>query len=86
MFWKCQFLEKDDVLIFWGIPQGVPGNSEYSQELWLNNVKHCGLCGHLALFLSTETWPPNVKLSFYQIHCSCQTLVWEGGQGVGIIL
>ena len=33
MFSKCQFHVKKSVLIFWGNPQGVPVNSEYSQEL-----------------------------------------------------
>ena len=33
MFLKYQFLVRDDVLIFWGIPQGVSANSEYSQKL-----------------------------------------------------
>ena len=30
--------------------------------------------GHLLHFLSPEIWPPNVELSFYQVHCSCQNL------------
>ena len=30
--------------------------------------------GHLLHFLSAEIWPPNVELSFYQVHCSCQNL------------
>ena len=34
MFSKCQFLVRDGVLIFWGIPHGIPVNSEYSQELY----------------------------------------------------
>ena len=54
MFSKCQFLVRDAVLIFWGIPQGFPANSEYSQELWLNDVDHCGLCGHLPHFLLSK--------------------------------
>ena len=69
-----QFLVRDGVLIFWGIPQCVPANSEYSQELWLSDVDHCGFCGHLPHFLSPEIWPPNVELSLYQEHCSCQNL------------
>ena len=24
--------------------------------------------------LSSEIWPPNVELSFHQVHCSCQNL------------
>ena len=28
--------------------------------------------GHLLRFLSPEIWPPNVELSFYEVHCSCQ--------------
>ena len=40
----------------------------------LNDVDHCGVCGHLPHFLSPEIWPSNVELSFYQIHCSCQNL------------
>ena len=24
--------------------------------------------------LPSEIWPPNVELSFYQVHCSCQNL------------
>ena len=39
-----------------------------------NNVDHCGLCGHLPHFLSPKIWPPNVELSFYLVHCSCQNL------------
>ena len=49
-------------------------NSKYSQELWLNDVDHCVFCGHLPHFVSPEMWPPNVALSFYQVHCSCQNL------------
>ena len=30
--------------------------------------------GHLLHFLSPENWPPNVELSFYEVHCSCQNL------------
>ena len=38
--------------------------------------------GHLLHFLTPEIWPPNVELSFYEVHCSCQNLsciatVWE---------
>ena len=71
MFSKSQFLVRNGVLIFQSIPQGVHANSEYSQELWLNNVDHCGLCGHLPHFLSPEIWPLNVELPFYQVHCAC---------------
>ena len=67
-----QFLLRDGVLIFWLIPQGVPANSVYSEELRLSNVEHCGLCGNLPHFLSPDIWPPNVELSFCQVHCSCQ--------------
>ena len=42
-----QLLVRDDVLIFWEISQGVLANSKYSQKLWLIDVDHCGLCGHL---------------------------------------
>ena len=69
-----QFLVRDGVLIFWGIPQGVPVNFEYSHELWLNDVDYCDLCGHLPHFLSPKIWPPNVELPFYQVHCFCQNL------------
>ena len=69
-----QFLVRDGVVIFWGIPQSVPANSVYSQELWLSNVDHCCLCGHLPHFLSPEIWSPNVELSFCQVHCSWQNL------------
>ena len=34
------------------------------EKFWLNDVDHCGLCGHLPHFLSSEIWPPNVELSF----------------------
>ena len=73
MFSKCQFLVRDGVLIFWGIPHGVPIASEYSQELcWkMNDV---GLSEHLPHFLSSEIWPPNFELPFHQEHCSCQNL------------
>ena len=67
-----QFLLRYDVLIFWLIPQGVPANSVYSEELWLSNVEHCGLCVNLPHFLSPDIRPPNVELSFCQVHCSCQ--------------
>ena len=33
VFSKHKFLVRDDMLLFWGIPHGVPVNSEYSQEL-----------------------------------------------------
>ena len=29
---------------------------------------------HLLHLLSSKIWPPNVKLTFYQVHCSCQNL------------
>ena len=67
MFLKFQFLVRDGMWIFLGIPQGSPANSEYSQELWLatcDDVDHFGLCGHLPHFLSPEIWQPNVYLSF----------------------
>ena len=54
MFSKFQFLVRDEVLIFWGILQGVLANSEYSQELRLNDINHCGLCGHLPYILSPD--------------------------------
>ena len=53
MFSKCQFLVRDGVLIFWGIPHGVPINSKYSQELH-RTMNDVGLCGHLPRFLSSE--------------------------------
>ena len=62
------------MLIFWGIPQGILANSESSQELWQNDVDHCGLCGHLPHFLSAKICPPIFELYFYQVHCSCQIL------------
>ena len=73
MFSKCQFLVKDGVLIFWGIPHGFPVNSEYSQEL-CQTINCLGLFQHLPHFLSSEIWPPIVELSFHQAHCSCQNL------------
>ena len=73
MFSKCQFLVREGVLIFWGIPHGVPVNSEYSQEL-CRTMNDVGLCGHLPHFLPYEIWPPNIELSFYQVHCLCQNL------------
>ena len=33
-----------------------------------------GFVEHLLHFLSPEIWPPNIELSFYQVHCSCQNL------------
>ena len=30
--------------------------------------------GHLLHLLAPEIWPPNVELSLYQVHCSCQNL------------
>ena len=27
---------------------------------------------HLLHLLSPQIWPPNVELTFYQVHCSCQ--------------
>ena len=30
--------------------------------------------GHLLHFLSPKTWPPNVELPFYEVHCSSQNL------------
>ena len=73
MFSKYQFLVRDGVLIFWGIPHGAPVNSEYSQEL-CRTMNDVGLCGHQPHFRSSEIWPPNVELSFHQVHCSCQNL------------
>ena len=70
MFSKCQFLAKDGVLIFWGNPHDVPVNSEYSQEL-CRKMNDLGLCDHLPHLLSSKISPPNVELSFYQVHCSC---------------
>ena len=29
---------------------------------------------HLLHLLSPQIWPPNVELTFYQVHCSCQNL------------
>ena len=74
MFSKCEFLVRDSMLIFWEIPQDVPPNSEYSQELRLNDVDHCGIFVCLPHFLSPRTWPPNIELSLYQVPCSCQNL------------
>ena len=45
-------------------------------------------CEHLPLnseieHLPSEIWPPNVELSFFQVHCSCQKLCqknWFGGK------
>ena len=68
-----KFLVRDSVLIFWGIPEGVPVNFEYSQELcWMMN--DIGIYGYLPHFLSSENWPPNVELSFHQVPCSCLNL------------
>ena len=61
--------------IFWGNPHGVPVNSEYSQEL-CRTMNDLDLCEHLPHFLSFENWPPNVELSFHQVHCFCQNLSW----------
>ena len=52
---------------FWIFP-GIMPNDEWSR-----------LCEHLPLnseteHLLSEIWPPNVELSFYQVHCSCQKL------------
>ena len=69
-----QFLVREGVLIFWRILQDVSTNSEYYQELWLSNVDHCGICGHLPHFLSPKIWLPNIELSFYQVQCSYQDL------------
>ena len=86
MFSKCQFLARDGVLIFWGIPQGVPANSEYSQELWLNDVDNFGLCGHVPHFLSSEIWPSKLNrpsISYIvpaKISPSlplCQLILWQ---------
>ena len=32
------------------------------------------MVGHLLHVLSPEIWPPNIELSFYEIHCSCKNL------------
>ena len=53
MFSKCQFLVRNGVLIFWGIPHGVPINSKHSQELH-RTMNDIGFCGHLPRFLSSE--------------------------------
>ena len=39
-----------------------------------NDVDHCGLCGVSATLPVSQTWSPNVELSFYQVHRSCQNL------------
>ena len=47
MFTKCQFLVRDGVLIFWGSPQGILTNCEYSQEwCWpmLTTMAFVGTC------------------------------------------
>ena len=42
-------------------------------KIWtmLTNVT---FVGHLLHFLPPKIWPPNVELSFYQVHSSCQNL------------
>ena len=89
---KNDFLEtpvfvRDSMLIFWGIPDGIPVNSEYSQELCkrMNNV---GLCRRLPHFLYSKIWPPNIALSFHQVHCIVCTpppplLALDGGLEFG---
>ena len=37
----------------------------------LNDVNHCGLCGASSTLPVIRNLPSNVKLSFYQVHCSC---------------
>ena len=78
MFSKCQFLVRDVMLIFCGIPHGVPVNSEYSREL-CRTMNDVSLCGHLPHFRSSKIWSPNIELSFHWtlllpksfLHCHC---------------
>ena len=37
----------------------------------LNDVNQCGLCGASSTLPVIRNLPSNVKLSFYQVHCSC---------------
>ena len=73
MFSECQFLVKDGVVVFSGIPQGVPANSEYSQELWLNDVDNCGhqtlKCPSISYIVPSKISPslPLCRLILWQI-------------------
>ena len=40
-------------------------------------LERSDLCEHLPHFLSSENWPPNVELSFDQVHSSCENLSWN---------
>ena len=56
----------------------VKENPDRKKKIIPNNERS-QLCEHLPLnseieHLPSEIWPPNVELSFHQVHCSCQNL------------
>ena len=55
-------------------------SSRRSRKFWIfsrimPNGNDLGLCEHLQHFLSSGIWPPNVELSFHQVHISCTFVV-----------